>query len=47
MQHDDPELELAHNVSLTFEMQKKEERNDTVTQHSSDIGQESAYTCKL
>ena len=28
--HDDPELDLSDGVAITFEMQKKEEKNDTV-----------------
>ena len=30
--HDSPDLEFADCVSITFEFQKKDERNDTVTQ---------------
>jgi hypothetical protein len=30
MSHDDPELDLADRLAITFEMQKKEEKNDTV-----------------
>ena len=33
--HTDPNLELSDSVSLTFEWQKKDERNDTVTQLAS------------
>ena len=32
LQHDDPNLEYADCVSITFEWQKKDERMDTVTQ---------------
>ena len=33
LRHDNPELEYADCVSLTFEMQKKDEKHDTVTQY--------------
>eukprot|EP00956_Cyclotella_meneghiniana_P009275 scaffold12750_cov51-Cyclotella_meneghiniana.AAC.2 len=33
IRHDNPELEYADCVTLTFEMQKKEEKFDTVTQY--------------
>ena len=33
--HDDPDLELADNVTITFEYQKRDMRNDTVTQSRS------------
>ena len=33
--HDDPNLHLADTISILFEKQKKEERNDEITQHSS------------
>lgn len=36
IQHNDPELEYADSVSLTFEMQKKDERNETVTQFATE-----------
>jgi hypothetical protein len=32
--HDSPELEYSDNISITFEKQKKDERDDTVTQWS-------------
>ena len=32
LSHDDPLLEYAGSVSIAFEFQKKDERNDTVTQ---------------
>jgi hypothetical protein len=32
--HDSPELEYCENISITFERQKKDERDDTVTQWS-------------
>ena len=32
--HDSPDLELADFVSITFEMQKKDEKFDRVTQHA-------------
>ena len=35
MDHSDPELEYADSVSVTFEWQKNDERDDTVTQNSS------------
>jgi len=35
LQHSDPRLDTADCVSITFEMQKKETKNDTVTQHRS------------
>jgi len=35
VQHSHPELEFADCVSLTFERQKHEEKNDTVTQEAS------------
>ena len=35
VQHSHPELEFADCVSLTFERQKREEKNDTVTQEAS------------
>ena len=35
VQHSHPELEFANCVSLTFECQKREEKNDTVTQEAS------------
>ena len=31
--HDDPALELSDCIAIMFEMQKKEEKNDTVYQH--------------
>jgi hypothetical protein len=33
LSHDHPELEYADCVSITFEMQKKDEKRDTVTMH--------------
>jgi hypothetical protein len=30
--HDSPELEYSDNISITFETQKKDERDDAVTQ---------------
>ena len=36
MSHDDPNLEYADCVSITFEWQKRDERNDTVTQLASE-----------
>ena len=35
LSHDNPRLEYADCVSITFEFQKKDERNDTVTQMAS------------
>jgi hypothetical protein len=35
VQHSHPELEFADCVSLTFERQKRKEKNDTVTQEAS------------
>ena len=35
-QHSDTYLEYAHCVSITFEWQKKDKRNDTVTQLASE-----------
>ncbi len=35
VQHSHPELEFADCVSLTFKRQKREEKNDTVTQEAS------------
>ena len=32
--HNSPDLELAHFVSITFEMQKKDEKFESVTQHA-------------
>ena len=34
--HDDPRCEFATSVAITFEFQKKDERNDTVTQKGTD-----------
>jgi hypothetical protein len=34
VRHDSPELEYSDNISITFEKQKKDERDDTVTQWS-------------
>jgi hypothetical protein len=36
VKHDDKIVHLADCVSITFEMQKKDEKDDTVTQHRSD-----------
>jgi hypothetical protein len=33
--HDNPELEFADSISITFEIQKKDERDDMVTQYAS------------
>ena len=35
VKHDDPNLELADNITITFEYQKRDVRNDTVTQSRS------------
>ena len=35
MSHDDPALEMSDCIAITFEMQKKEEKNDTVHHKSS------------
>ncbi len=35
VEHDDPHLKLSDCISITFEMQKKDEKNDTVTQMAS------------
>jgi hypothetical protein len=34
VRHDSPELEYSDNISITFEKQKKDERDNTVTQWS-------------
>ena len=36
LNHSNPQCECADNVSITFEFQKKDERNDTVTQKDTD-----------
>ena len=36
LQHGNPQCEFADCVSITFESQKKDERNDTVTQKGTD-----------
>ncbi len=35
VEHDNPHLEFSDCISITFEMQKKDEKNDTVTQMAS------------
>jgi hypothetical protein len=35
IEHNDPQLEFSDCISITFEMQKKDEKNDTVTQRAS------------
>ena len=35
VKHDDPHLEFSDCISITFKMQKKDEKNDTVTQMAS------------
>jgi len=35
IEHSDPHLEFSDCISITFEMQKKDEKNDTVTQQAS------------
>jgi len=34
LSHNYPHLELADCITITFEMQKKDDKNDTITQHS-------------
>ena len=36
LEHSNPQCEFADSVTITFEFQKKDERNDTVTQKSTD-----------
>ncbi len=35
VEHDDPHLKFSDCISITFEMQKKDEKNDTITQMAS------------
>jgi hypothetical protein len=35
VEHDDPHLEFSDCISITFEMQKKDKKNDTITQMAS------------
>ena len=36
LEHNNPQCEFADSVAITFEFQKKDERNDTTTQKSTD-----------
>jgi hypothetical protein len=35
VEHDDPHLEFSDCISITFKMQKKDKKNDTITQMAS------------
>eukprot|EP00978_Attheya_sp_CCMP212_P040904 scaffold228306_cov32-Attheya_sp.AAC.1 len=43
VEHDDPRLCMSLSVSITFEFQKNDERNDTVTMHQTG----DAYMCPV